>query len=226
MNKPSWSRLLRWLLALCLPLILLVVNVRLVTTHRFVNWEYKKAGFPPDPYGLSTAERIRLAEVSVDYLATNASLSLLAAQRLPDGQPAFNARELRHMADVQLVYNRMTQAGFVAALITIGGIITLLVADRSRREAATALVNGSLFTLGLLVASGVFMALRWEEFFTTFHRIFFEGDTWTFPYSDTLIRLFPMRFWIDVAAVIVGSTFIEAAAIGIGGEMWRRRIGG
>lgn len=68
------------------------------------------------------------------------------------------------------------------------------------------------------------MALNWGDFFTTFHRIFFEGDTWTFPLSDTLIRLFPMRFWIDVAIVIVGPLIVESVVIAAISRAWIQRL--
>jgi len=225
MTHRLWPRPLQWLLVLALPVLLVAADMRLVTGHWFVHWEYGKAGFPPDPYGLPTADRTHLAETSVDYLATNAPLSLLANLRLPDGAVAFNARELRHMADVQVVYNYITMAGIAAALVLLGGMVTLLVSDRTRWRAPAALLNGSMLTLGLLMTVSATMALNWGAFFTTFHRIFFEGDTWTFPYSDTLIRLFPIRFWMDVAITIVGLLVVEAVAIGGAGWMWTRRIG-
>jgi integral membrane protein (TIGR01906 family) len=225
MNRTLWPRLVRVLIVLALPLFLLVADLRVVTGHWFVHWEYGKADFPPDPFGLSTAERTRLAEVCVDYLATDAPLSLLADLRLPDGQPAFNARELRHMADVQEVYAGLMVAGAVAGLALAGGLAPLLAARHARRHAPAALLGGSLLTLGLLAAVGATMALNWGAFFTTFHRIFFEGDSWTFPYSDTLIRLFPMRFWMDVAAVIVGLLVAEALTFAAVGWLWMRRLG-
>jgi integral membrane protein (TIGR01906 family) len=42
--------------------------------------------------------------------------------------------------------------------------------------------------------------------FVGFHLIFFEGDTWLFLYSDTLIRLFPTRFWRDVFIFVIALT--------------------
>jgi integral membrane protein (TIGR01906 family) len=225
MTRTLWPRLIQWLLVLSLPVVLLVADTRIVTGRWFVHWEYGKADFPPDPYGLSTAGRTHFAETCVDYLATNGSLSLLSDLRFPDGEPAFNARELRHMADVQAVYSRLMVAGIVAALVLLGGVTTLLIAGHPRWHAPVALLNGSLLTLGLLGAVGAYMALNWGEFFTTFHRIFFEGDSWLFLHSDTLIRLFPMRFWMDVAVAIVGLLVVEAIVIGTGGWMWVRRTG-
>lgn len=224
MNKHLWPRIVQWLLVLALPVALLVANMRIATGHWFVHWEYGKADFPPDPYGLSTAERTHLAEVSVDYLATSAPLSLLGDLRLPDGEPAFNTRELLHMFDVQVVFDRLTVAGVVCALILLVGITALVAAGYPRLRAPAALVNSSLLTLGLMVVVGVYMVLSWDSFFTTFHRMFFEGDSWIFDPSNTLIRLFPIRLWMDVALVIVGLLFVEAVGIGILGRVWMRRI--
>jgi len=225
MNHRLWPRLVQWLLALALPIFLLTADVRIVTGHWLVRWEYRKADFPPDPLGLSIAERTRLAETCVDYLATKADISLLADLRLPDGEPTFNARELRHMADVQAVYNQIMLAGGAAALVLLGGIATLAASRYTRRRAPAALLSGSLLTLGLLVATGAYMVLSWGEFFTTFHRIFFAGESWLFPYSDTLIRLFPMRFWMDVAITIVVLLVAEAIVAGAAGWLWMRRAG-
>jgi integral membrane protein (TIGR01906 family) len=225
MNNRLWTRLIQWLLVLALPLALLIVNMHIATGHWFVHWEYGKTDFPPDRYGLSTAERTHLAQVCVDYLATDASLSLLEELRLPSGEPAFNGRELRHMDDVQMVYNHLTTAGIVAALAFLGGTIVLYALRCSRHRVPAVLVSSSLLTLGLLGAIAAYMILGWNSFFTTFHRIFFEGESWIFDYSDTLIRLFPVRFWMDVALVIVGLLVIQVILIGGAGWVWIRRIG-
>jgi integral membrane protein (TIGR01906 family) len=221
MNRQLWHRLLHGLIVLALPMALLVADIRIATGHWFVRWEYSKADFPPDPYGLTPAERTHLAEVCVDYLATGADIALLADLRLPDGAPAFNARELRHMADVQVVYRQLMIAGLAAALIVVAGSVALGVCGASQRIPA-ALFGGSLLTLALLGLVGATMLLTWDQFFTTFHRIFFEGETWLFPISDTLIRLFPIRFWMDVALVIVTPLAAEALLIGAASWAWMR----
>lgn len=222
MNGSRWSWWVEWLLALALPLLLLSANLRIVTGHWFVRWEYGRAGFPADVYGLSTPERIRLAQVCQDFLASNADISLLADLTLPNGEPAFNQRELQHMADVQAVYQGLTIAGIVSGLLWLVVGAAAFLSGQVKQLIPTALLKGSLFTLGLLTVVGGFMVVSWGEFFTAFHRLFFEGNTWIFPNSDTLIRLFPIRFWIDIAATLVGLLVVEAVALGFVGWSSRR----
>jgi len=223
MIKTQLSRWMEWLLVLALPILLIGVNLRIVTSHWFVHWEYERPGFPADPYGLSTSERIRLATVCQDYLASNADIALLANLELPSGEPAFNERELRHMADVQDVFFALTVAGGMSGLLWLSVGAASLRSGWMKDRYLNAVLNGSLLTFGMLAAVGGFMAVSWGEFFIAFHRLFFAGDTWLFPNSDTLIRLFPIRFWIDVAIVLVALTVLEAAALGALGWAHRRR---
>ena len=67
-------------------------------------------------------------------------------------------------------------------------------------------VIGLIVVIGIAVNPNVF----WN-FFAGFHSLFFEGDSWLFLYSDTLIRLFPLRFWQDA--------FLSAALIALGGGL-------
>jgi integral membrane protein (TIGR01906 family) len=71
--------------------------------------------------------------------------------------------------------------------------------------------RGGWVTIGLVITIGFFAAVAFWQFFTLFHALFFEGDSWVFLYSDTLIRLFPIRFWQDV--------FIAAGFIVVGGAL-------
>jgi integral membrane protein (TIGR01906 family) len=72
------------------------------------------------------------------------------------------------------------------------------------------LMIGLAVTIGLIVVIGIVIDpnVFWN-FFAGFHSLFFEGDSWLFLYSDTLIRLFPIRFWQDA--------FLLAAVIALGG---------
>jgi len=222
--KRMWPRLIQWVVVLALPVLMVTISLRVTTGDWFVAWEYGKESFPPDPFGLTIEDRVRMTGVSVEYLATNADITLLSDLRLPDGSPAFNERELQHMADVQVRYHQLIVSGVIAGAVVAAGIALLLVPGSARRYVPGALIGGSGLTLGLLAGVGACMLLAWETFFERFHRLFFTGDTWLFDYSDTLIRLTPMRFWIDVAVVIV--TLLVAQVLVVGGVGWvcRRRL--
>lgn len=69
---------------------------------------------------------------------------------------------------------------------------------------------GLAITIGLIVVVGIAINPNvFDIFFAAFHSLFFEGDSWLFLFSDTLIRLFPIRFWEDA--------FLWAAVIALGG---------
>jgi len=207
-----------WTLTLALPIVLAVASLHIVTDYWFLEWEYRRGGFPADPYGLSTEQRIEMAGVCVHYLITGADLSELEALTLPDGNPAFNSRELRHMDDVQRVYRGVSIAGIAAAMVAVASAAVLLLLERPRRHLALGLLRGGGLTLAILAAVAAYMALNWTAFFTDFHRLFFEGESWLFDYSDTLIRLFPVRFWIDVATLIVA--LVVVGAVLVSGLSW------
>lgn len=200
------------LVSLALPVVVLAVALRVVTAPWLVRWEYRKPDFPPDPYGLTTEERIRLAEVCVEYLVTGAGIELLADLEL-EGRPAFNERELQHMVDVQRLFQAILRAGMAAGGVVLGGMVALLARRRTRPWAAGALRNGALVTLALLIVVGGLMLTSWEVFFTGFHELLFPPGTWTFPTSDTLIRLYPERFWMDVGMVIVGVVLAQTVLV-------------
>ena len=48
----------------------------------------------------------------------------------------------------------------------------------------------------------LFIFLSFGTLFVEFHNVFFSPGTWTFRFSDTLIRLFPERFWRDTFLVV------------------------
>ncbi len=197
--------ILTWLTALFVPLILLSIALRVLLTPTFLRLEYGQASFPPDPYGFTQSERLHWATYALEFIRTPQPLSYLADLKMNDGRPLFNDRELRHMLDVQKVTLQALRLGD----LTLGMLLVLgLLAIRYRLFPAylKGLQRGGQLTLLLVVTLGLFGAFAFWDFFTLFHLAFFEGDSWIFDYSDTLIRLFPLRFWQDafgIAALIV-----------------------
>lgn len=209
-TSPAWAALLRRLspvfrtyLIIAVPVVLTLINVRLVMTTTFLEFEYNRPGFPEDTYGFTTEDRLEYAPYALEYLLNDADISYLGDLTFPDGEPLYNARELKHMEDVKVV----TRYAFF--LLTYGGLAALVIVGLlaltpfTRRDLRLGLFQGATLTLTLIGVIVVSAVIAWEAFFTLFHQLFFEAGTWRFYFSDTLIRLFPEQFWFD-ASIIIG----------------------
>jgi integral membrane protein (TIGR01906 family) len=185
------------------PLLVFLAWVRIMLLPLFVEIEYRRPGFPPDPFGFTTQERIQWAEVSRGYLLSDAGPDFFAQYHLADGSPLYNEREVQHMADVHALVQKAMVLLAVLGILYLAGAAFLFWKDRPllRRTIAAAGIGAFGFLILVLVS----VALAWNWAFVTFHHVFFTGETWLFPYSDTLIRLFPETFWQDgFAAAVIG----------------------
>lgn len=202
-----------------IPILFIMVNVRLVMSPAFLHFEYTRPNFPADFYGFTQEDRLRYAPYAIDYLLNGEDITYLGDLKFDDGASLFNTRELRHMRDVKT----LTQGAYLMTVII--GMLASLAAytlwKRGRLNAA--LFRGALITLALIIAIVLGAILSWDVFFTGFHTLFFENDTWYFAYSDTLIRLFPEQFWFDAALLIGGLAIIEALVVIAITVRWRTR---
>ena len=195
---------------------MLVVNgFRVLATDTFVRWELGRDGFPADRYGLDTDERTTLALLGLRSIEPGSEgMVLLERATLPDGAPAFGERELTHMQDVRTLFVAALRAQLIAAIV-IAVLALGLSRTRLRTAVPVGLLAGSLATLAIAVLAVPVILLGFDGFFTGFHGVFFEGDSWRFSSSDTLIRIYPEQFWVDVsritAAFAVGQAILLAA---------------
>jgi integral membrane protein (TIGR01906 family) len=203
---------LKTCITVAVPILLTLVSVRLIMSPLFLRLEYTRSGFPEDFYGFSTDDRLRYAPYALDYLLTGADISYLGDLRFDDNMSIYTVPELEHMRDVQAVTRAAFALALVVGLIAIASAFFLWRADNGRRDLRRALFNGAVLTLGLIAAIVITAIIGWDTFFTTFHRLFFKGDSWIFDYSDTLIRLFPEQFWFD-AALTIGALTVSGAVV-------------
>lgn len=199
--QPQVIKVFSWVVTILVPLALVLTSVRLLLTPTFVHFEYRTPNFPHDPYGFTREDRLDWSLIALDYLLNDEDISFLANLRFPDGSPVYNQRELDHMEDVKDV----VQAALVVWYGSLLGLVILgLWAWRANRENVfrQSLARGGLLTTFLVGAIILLVLLAFGFFFVKFHEVFFAPGTWMFRYSDTLIRLFPERFWRDAFLAI------------------------
>lgn len=213
-----YVRVLAVIVTLMIPFVIIMVSVRILITPAFARLAYRLPNFPEDPYGFALEDRLQWSEPSIIYLVNNEDISFLSSLRFEDGAPIFNASELSHMEDVKVVVTGMrTALAIMMVLLLI--ITTLAVHGDWKPLLIKALHQGGWVMIGLIVAILLFVALNFDSLFTWFHQIFFESGTWQFHPSDTLIRLFPMRFWRD-AFLFVG---FLSLTLGVGVILFTRK---
>jgi len=212
-----------WLVSVLIPLFLLMTAVRLLINPIFLQVEYNKPGFPADPFGFTQQDRLHWGKISVDYLVNDEGIDFLEKQRLPDGSPLYNGRELSHMLDVKVLVQQTIIAWWAVALglLVLAGWAAL---GRWLRQYSAGVARGGWLTLGLIATGLLFVLLSFSALFTAFHRIFFEGESWIFLYSDTLIRLFPLVFWQDAFIFAGGFTVLGALVLILLGSYFSRRL--
>jgi len=203
------------LVAILVPIALIGIGTRLLLTPLFLQIEYNMPYFPPDEYGFTKADRLKWAPYALDYLVNSENISYLGDLRFDDGSPLYNERELGHMDDVKRVTQGALRVWYVSlALLTLLGIWAWF--GGWWQEYRFGLMRGGWLMIGLAVTIGLIVVVGivinpnvFWNFFAGFHSLFFEGDSWLFLFSDTLIRLFPIRFWQDA--------FLLPAIIALGG---------
>ena len=199
---------LSYLVSLFTPLALIGLALRILLTPLYYTIEYNMPYFPPDDYGFTKADRLQWAKPSVEYLVNNADISYLGDLKFSDGTSIYNERELSHMHDVKGVVKGALNVWYVSL-----AVLLLLAFFAWRGEWMNffldGLRRGGMWMIGLAVVLGFISGagillnpdIFWS-FFEWFHSLFFSGSSWLFEYSDTLIRLFPIRFWQDAVIAI------------------------
>ena len=85
------------------------------------------------------------------------------------------------------------------------------------------LFYAGLATVIALAAIALAILIAWPIFFTQFHQLLFPPETWTFAYSDSLIRLFPEQFWFDIGVLVSVGTLVLGVLVTLVGYFMSRR---
>ena len=230
------TRVMPWLVMLLVVVAVIMAAVRLVINPWFVEFEYRTPDFPTDPYGFTSQDRLKYSKIAIDYLLNSAGISFLGDLRFPAGEqtPAqtcatmtdcthlYNDRELKHMLDVKNVI----QAALRIWYASLGALVLLGVwawrgkwMDSFKRG----LSLGGWMTIAVLFIVILFVLFGFDTFFVLFHDVFFQPGTWMFLYSDTLIRLFPERFWRDTFMVVGGIAVVISLLLALGFRMKEKK---
>lgn len=226
MTNKALLTLIRWLVILSMPFFLGLGMIRAVIAWDYPSFEYGRIA--PDMFGFTPEERLALAHGTLDYLRrpepAGEVIYLLEDLRLPGtDRPLYNAGEISHMIDVKVVADAMKWVAYGAGAIVIIGLAALLIPAATRPFGWRTLMWGGLATVIALAVIALTILVAWPIFFVQFHELLFPPGSWTFAYSDSLIRLFPEQFWFDFGVLVSVGTLILGIMVALIGWIMARR---
>ncbi|MEM9776033.1 MAG: TIGR01906 family membrane protein [Chloroflexota bacterium] len=201
---------IKWIVILAFPFLLGFGTVRAIIASNYPAFEYPR--ITSDLYGWSDEVRLELAEATLDYIQrpepAEEVIFLLEDLRLPEdpSAPLYNEREIGHMLDVKNLFDAIGRILWALIVIVPLGLVALYFLDTSQLYDTVRL--GGWSTIIVLAGIAIFILVGWSLFFTTFHELLFPPGTWTFYLTDSLIRLFPEKFWFDVGVIISVGTLL------------------
>ena len=192
----------KWILMLCLPILLLAASIGLaVNSHWFYEYDLEKYAVSQTT-GIAGVELEKAAIGLIAYFnsgETNISLTVVK-----DGEPfeLFNQREVAHLRDVKglIRLDYWILLGMLTYTLGYAGISLFWRRERYCRQLARGIIGGSGITLALMLAMGLGIVLNFDQLFLQFHLLSFTNELWQLdPARDYLIMLFPRGFWYDAA---------------------------
>lgn len=226
MENKTFLTIVRWLVVLAMPFFLGMGTIRAIIAWDYPAFEYGRIA--PDMYGFSPEQRLELAHGTLEYLQRPEPaaevIHMLEALRLPNtDQPLYNGSEISHMIDVKVVADAMKRVAYITGAIVIIGLALQLVPARTRPYGWRTLMLAGLATVIVLALIAVAIFIFWDVFFVQFHELLFPPGTWTFAYTDSLIRLFPEQFWFDIGVMISVTTLLLGILAAVIGYVMMRR---
>ncbi len=221
------TKIIKWIVVLSFPFLLGFSVVRTVIASNYPAFEYPRIA--SDLFGWSDEVRLELGTATLDYIqrpeVAEDVIHLIEDLRLPEDPslPLYNEREIGHMLDVKHLFDGIKRLLRILFVVVPAGLIALFFLDRSQMY--DAIYRGGWATIILLASIAIFILVGWSLFFTTFHELLFPPGTWTFYYTDSLIRLFPEKFWFDVGVIIsVSSLLLGVVVMFIGRYLVRSKL--
>lgn len=226
MENKTVLMIIRWFVILAMPFFLGLGTIRAIISWDYPAFEYNRIA--QDMFGFTPEQRLELARETLDYLQrpepAAEAIHLLEALRLPDSdRPLYNEAEIGHMVDVKNLTDAIKRIVYVTGGIVIAGLAILLIPSRTRNFGWRTLMWAGLATVIALAVIALTILIAWPIFFVQFHELLFPPETWTFAYTDSLIRLFPEQFWFDIGVMISVTTLVLGAVVAVVGYAMSRR---
>ena len=206
----------------CVTLVLsgMLSDIRIIGTDAGLYYKLQSEADILDTAGISDEDLRLLDDVLADYLAgKRETLADVEVTVFGEMQPAFNERELTHMADCRGLFRlakiwEIVLAVAAALLLGFGGWLE----EDHKWFCCLGIWSGAVAVAALIGGFALWALNDFNAAFRFFHEMLFTNDLWMLdPRTDLLIRICPSSMFASMGAQIAaqcGFTLLLVPTIG------------
>lgn len=217
-------RLAFTLMVLCLPIVLITSSAGIVIHSGWLyNYGFDKYNSAHDT-GIEPSDLLRVSRDFKAYFKNDLERLQTVVRVHGQERPLYNEREVLHMVDVKSIVQNVVRLQLITLVLflLVAGVALMRMGGRAGLAFLTsALLWGSLSTIGVLVAAGLGSLVGFDALFVRFHELLFTNDLWLLdPNTDYLLKMFPEGFFLDATLIIAGFSLAGAIAVGTASGAW------
>ncbi len=214
-----FNNILQALIIICVPLLLITTNVRIVLNSATM-YDYGFNKYKIEKYTGIEFEQLQAAGQQIrDYFNNDLEQITINISLHGDNIPnLFNEREILHMYDVKNLVKMVYMVQLYSAILLSAGCVFMLFNSFTNRGilALKYIGRGGVFTFSLVIAVSILAIIGFDRLFLFFHLVSFSNDLWVLdPRHDYLIAMFPQGFFFDCTVVIAFLTLLEGGILSL-----------
>tara|TARA_B100000586_G_scaffold269587_1_gene248892 strand:- start:774 stop:1466 length:693 start_codon:yes stop_codon:yes gene_type:complete len=214
-----FNNILQALFIICVPLLLITTNVRIVLNSATI-YDYGFNKYKIEKHTGIEFEQLQLAGKQIrDYFNNDLERITINISLRGENVPnLFNEREILHMYDVKNLVKMVYMVQLYSAVFLSLGCVFMLFNSFTNGRILTMkyIGRGGVFAFSLVIAVSILAIIGFDRLFLFFHLVSFSNDLWVLdPRRDYLIAMFPQGFFFDCTVVIACLTLVEGVILSL-----------
>ena len=174
-----FNNILQALIIICVPLLLITTNVRIVLNSATM-YDYGFNKYKIEKYTGIEFEQLQAAGQQIrDYFNNDLEQITINISLHGDNIPnLFNEREILHMYDVKNLVKMVYMVQLYSAILLSAGCVFMLFNSFTNRGilALKYIGRGGVFTFSLVIAVSILAIIGFDRLFLFFHLVSFSND--------------------------------------------------
>jgi len=219
MHTRIFNIILQALFIICVPLLLITTNVRIILNSAII-YDYGFNKYKIEKYTGIEFEQLQVAGQQIrDYFNNDLNQITINISLHGDNVPnLFNEKEILHMYDVKQLVKMVYLVQLYSAILLSMGCVFILFNPSTNGRILTLkyFSRGGMFTFSLVIAVSVLAIIGFDRLFLFFHLVSFSNELWILdPRHDYLIAMFPQGFFFDCTVAIAFLTLLEGGILSL-----------